>query len=73
VGVVVALALGIIVVALVLNFTLQTTEDPATAGCYFCSGPKQSQLGDICSPAEQGEYGQYAISTDSNVCANAGR
>ena len=65
---------AVIVVAAIV-FVLYSTRTPPTEErrCYYCSHGNQSKLGDICSPSELGKYHQFAISTDSNVCAPAGK
>lgn len=45
------------------------------ADCQFCTaGDKvNNQLGQLCTESELGTYEHYAVSTDSNVCAPAGK
>ena len=70
VGAIVAAILVVVVVAVILVVTLRSKPEQT---CYYCTGANQSKLGAICSPSPLGEYKQYAVSTDSNVCAPAGK
>lgn len=58
-----------VITALVL-FLVIRTED---LGCNVCDKKNISPLGEECSGSELGTYKSYAISTDSNVCAVAGK
>lgn len=40
--------------------------------CPYCNG-STSQLGELCTDSEVKSFHQYAVSTDSNVCAKTGR
>ncbi len=68
---VVALGL-VVVVGAVVVFTRSSLSGSENT-CFYCSYQNQSKLGEICSPSPLGAYSKYAVSTDSNVCAPAGK
>lgn len=59
-----------IVTTIVVN-----VRDDDYADCQFCTTWPQAsnQLGQLCTESPLGTYRHYAVSTDSNVCAPAGK
>lgn len=63
--------LTVIVVSTVL-IVKKTSNKPNKPDCPYCPG-STSKLGELCTKSEVHSYTKYAVSTDSNVCANAGK
>ena len=59
----------IVACSLTAFLVLRSSSD---AKCNACSKKNISPLGEVCSDSPLGTYKNYAISTDSNVCAVAG-
>lgn len=63
--------LTVIVVSTVL-IVKKTSNKPNKPDCPYCPG-STSKLGELCTKSEVHSYTKYAVSTDSNVCANTGK
>lgn len=63
--------LTVIVVSTVL-IVKKTSNKPNKPDCPYCPG-STSKLGELCTKSVVHSYTKYAVSTDSNVCANAGK
>ena len=72
--IVILIAVLLVALVSVLILTLGSDDyDDDHYPIYHCNNVNQSKLGEICSPSLMEEYRQYAISTDSNVCADTGK
>lgn len=70
--VIIFLIIGICALIIELIIGSLSSSTPKKDECKYCPN-SSSKLGELCSDSPGKSFQQYAVSTDSNVCADAGK